>query len=62
MTHDDLPIIGASTRVPGLWLATGHGMLGMSMANATAELLASSMLGQEPALDPRPYLPARVAL
>jgi D-amino-acid dehydrogenase len=62
MTTDDLPIIGASTRVQGLWLATGHGMLGMSMSNATAELLAAQMLGNETAIDARPYRPARLAL
>ncbi|HWT15424.1 MAG TPA: FAD-dependent oxidoreductase [Patescibacteria group bacterium] len=62
MTTDDLPIIGASTRIDGLWLATGHGMLGMSMANATAELLAAQMLGRETVIDPRAYLPARFAL
>lgn len=62
MTTDDLPIIGASERVPGLWFATGHGMLGMSMSNATAELLAVQMLGRETALDPNPYRPNRFAL
>lgn len=62
MTTDDLPIIGASERVPGLWLATGHGMLGMSMSNATAELLAAQMLGQDTTLDPIPYRPGRFAL
>jgi D-amino-acid dehydrogenase len=59
MTVDDLPIIGPSQRVPGLWLASGHGMLGMSMANATAELLAAQMLARETAIDPAPYLPRR---
>jgi D-amino-acid dehydrogenase len=62
MTPDDLPIIGASTRIANLWFATGHGMLGMSMSNATAELLAAQMLGQDSVIDPRPYLPARFAL
>jgi D-amino-acid dehydrogenase len=62
MTTDDLPIIGASTRVLGLWFATGHGMLGMSMSNATAELLAAQMLGQPTVIDPCPYLPERFAL
>ena len=62
MTHDDLPIIGASTRVRRFWYATGHGMLGMSMSNATAELLVAQMLQQDTALDPRPYLPDRFAV
>lgn len=62
MTTDDLPILGACARVPGLWFATGHGMLGMSMSNASAELLAAQMLGQDTVLDPTPYSPARFGL
>jgi D-amino-acid dehydrogenase len=55
MTSDDLPIIG---RVPGpapLWLATGHGMLGVSMSVATAELVADLVTGHAPRIDPAPY-------
>lgn len=55
MTFDDLPIIG---RVPGsapLWLATGHGMLGVSMSVATAELVADLLSGRAPRIDPAPY-------
>src|SRR5699024_2834601 len=54
MTPDDLPIIGA---VPGhdhLWLATGHGMLGVSMSTATAALVADLVCGREPGLDAAP--------
>ena len=55
MTFDDLPIIG---RVPGpfpLWIATGHGMLGVSMSVATAELAADLITGAAPRIDPAPY-------
>jgi D-amino-acid dehydrogenase len=55
MTFDDLPIIG---RVPGsapLWLATGHGMLGVSMSVATAELIADLVCGRAPRIDPAPF-------
>jgi len=55
MTFDDLPIIG---RVPGpapIWLATGHGMLGVSMSVATAELVADLITGGAPRIDPAPY-------
>jgi D-amino-acid dehydrogenase len=55
MTFDDLPIIG---RVPGsapLWLATGHGMLGVSMSVATAELVADLVTGRPPRIDPSPF-------
>ena len=59
MTPDDLPIIGPVPRRPGLWLATGHGMLGVSMSALSGELLAAQMTGSEPMLDPRPFLPER---
>ncbi len=61
MTYDDLPIIG---RVPGrerLWLATGHGMLGVSMSTGTAQLTADLICGRESALDPKPYRVERFA-
>jgi D-amino-acid dehydrogenase len=61
MTTDDLPLLG---RVPGhnnLWLATGHGMMGVGMSAGTGRLVADLMLGREPALDPAPYAPARFA-
>lgn len=59
MTYDDLPIIGPSTRVRNLWLATGHGMLGMSMSVATGQCLADLMLGRAPALSTAAFAPAR---
>lgn len=55
MCVDDVPIIG---RVPGrlgLWLATGHGMMGVGMSAATGQLVADLVTGQPPALDPAPY-------
>ncbi len=61
MTHDDLPILG---RVPGqsrLWLATGHGMLGISMSTGSAQLMAALVCGRAPVIDPAPYSPERFA-
>ena len=59
MTWDSLPVIGA---VPGLAngvLATGHHMLGMTMAPATGRLVAE-IIGERPThIDPAPYSPAR---
>jgi len=55
MMVDDVPVIGA---VPGRrrqWLATGHGMLGVSMSVATAQLVADLLVGASPAIDPAPY-------
>ncbi|GMU44818.1 MAG: FAD-dependent oxidoreductase [Xanthomonadales bacterium] len=59
MTFDDLPIIGAAPGHSNLWLATGHGMLGMSMSAATGLLVADLVCGRPPQLDPEPYAPTR---
>lgn len=59
MSSDDLPIIGAAGSVRDLWLATGHGMLGMSMSAATGLLIADMLCGRAPSLDPAPYSPER---
>ncbi|HEU4773418.1 MAG TPA: FAD-dependent oxidoreductase [Lysobacter sp.] len=60
MSCDDIPIIG---RAPGhrrLWLATGHGMMGVSMSAGTGQLLADLIGGRTPALDPAPFRPDRL--
>jgi D-amino-acid dehydrogenase len=59
MTWDDLPLIGPVPGRRGAWIATGHGMLGVSMSMATAALLGDLMLGREPIVDPHPYRPQR---
>ena len=59
ITWDSLPIIG---RIPGLdnvVLATGHHMLGMTMAPATGRLVAEIVGGRTPHIDPAPFSPAR---
>ena len=61
MSCDDVPIIG---RAPGhghLWLATGHGMMGVGMSSGTGQLVADLMTGRAPAVDPAPYRPDRFA-
>jgi D-amino-acid dehydrogenase len=59
MIWDDLPLIGPVPGRRGAWVATGHGMLGVSMSMATAALLGDLMLGREPIVDPHPYRPQR---
>lgn len=59
MSPDDLPLIG---RAPGgfnLWIASGHGMLGLTAAAATGRLLAELVTGRRPHIDPRPFSPRR---
>jgi D-amino-acid dehydrogenase len=55
MTWDDLPILGRAPGIPNLALATGHGMLGVSMSSITGRLIADLVTGREPGLDLRPY-------
>jgi D-amino-acid dehydrogenase len=39
----------------GLWLNTGHGTLGWTMACGSAQLLAELVAGRDPGLDAAPY-------
>jgi D-amino-acid dehydrogenase len=55
MTWDDLPALGRSPKHRHLWLAAGHGMLGISMSSASGQLMADLMTGRAPAIDPAPY-------
>jgi len=59
MTWDSLPIIGPVPRLANAYLATGHNMLGMSLATATGRLVAELMEGVSPHLDPAPFSPRR---
>lgn len=59
MTWDSLPVIG---RVPGLsnaYLATGHNMLGVSLAPATGKLIAEIMSSKPTHIPVEPYSPGR---
>jgi D-amino-acid dehydrogenase len=55
MTWDDLPILGRAPGLENTWLATGHGMLGVSMSAASGQLMADLITGQAPSIDPAPY-------
>jgi D-amino-acid dehydrogenase len=55
MSRDDVPIIGRVPDRDGLWLATGHGMMGVGMSTGTGQLLADLVAGRAPAIDPAPY-------
>ena len=46
---DTLPVIGPVPQVPGLYLATGHGHLGLTLAATTGALLADLICGRGPA-------------
>ena len=53
-TADGLPLIGELPGQPGLFVASGHGMMGLALAPATAALLAPLVLHgrADPALAP----------
>ena len=59
MTWDDLPLLGRVPGVPNLLLATGHGMLGVSMSAITGRVIAELVTGRVTSLDLAPYSPAR---
>ena len=61
MTWDDLPLLGRAPGQRGVWIAAGHGMLGISMSTATGQLMADMITGRTPAFDPTPYRPERFA-
>lgn len=59
MTWDDLPILGRAASVQNLWLATGHGMLGITLSAATGMLIAEMLCCRASSLDVAAYSPAR---
>jgi D-amino-acid dehydrogenase len=58
MLPDGPPAIGA-TRVPGVWLNTGHGSSGWALACGSARLVADLIGSRTPALDAAPFSPLR---
>jgi D-amino-acid dehydrogenase len=59
MTADGLPLIGRAPALPGAYVATGHGMLGVTLAPATAALLAPLVLEGRALPELLPFSPAR---
>jgi len=67
VTPDGLPLIGRPSRLDGLLVATGHAMIGMGQAPATARLVTDLVLGLRPtisaavlaAIDPDRFAPPR---
>lgn len=59
MTWDSLPIVGKVPSSKNMYLATGHNMLGLSLAPSTGRLIMETISGQKPHIDPTPYSPQR---
>lgn len=53
-TPDGLPIIGRCVKLENLIVATGHGMLGVSLGPITGKVVAQMVCGRKPDIDPAP--------
>jgi D-amino-acid dehydrogenase len=58
LSADGVPVLG-STRLDNLFLNTGHGPLGWTLAAGSGRLVADLVSGRAPALPPEPYGVAR---
>jgi D-amino-acid dehydrogenase len=54
LTPDGIPVIGA-TKLPNLFLNTGHGTLGWTMGPGSGRALAELIAGHNPSVDLSPY-------
>ncbi|MCG8619341.1 MAG: FAD-dependent oxidoreductase [Desulfobacterales bacterium] len=55
MTWDDMPVIDRSPCHENLVVATGHGMLGLTLATGTGKLVADMIFGEQTEIDASPY-------
>ncbi|MDR7574066.1 MAG: FAD-dependent oxidoreductase, partial [Armatimonadota bacterium] len=55
LTADGLPAIGPVPGVGGLYVATGHGTLGFTLAPGTGRLLADLVGGRAPRVSADPF-------
>jgi D-amino-acid dehydrogenase len=55
MTPDDLPMLGRVPKIDNLVLATGHGMLGVSLSAITGLLVSELICGRPASIDLAPY-------
>lgn len=58
MSADGVPIVG-QTRLANLWVNTGHGHLGWTLAAGSAQLLSELISGVSSTIDPSPYALSR---
>ena len=56
---DGLPYIGRSARYSNLTVATGHGMMGLSLAPATGKLVNQVLNGSSPDVNISQFSPSR---
>ena len=58
---DGLPYVGRVPQAENVVVATGHGMMGLSLGPATGKLVADVIIGNTPAVDLAPFAPGRFA-
>ena len=58
-TPDSLPFVGRAEPYQNLYIACGHGHIGMGLAPASGRLLAQLVAGEAPDLDPVPFRVSR---
>ena len=58
-TPDGLPVVGKSSSVDGLHIATGHAMMGMTLGPYTGEMIARSLCGETQDIDDSLLTPDR---
>jgi D-amino-acid dehydrogenase len=59
MTPDDLPVLGRVEGIDNLLMATGHGMLGVTMSAGTGLVVSELVCGRSPSIDCAPFAAAR---
>lgn len=57
VSADGLPFVGPLPEIPGAWIVTGHGMLGLTLGPVTGELVARGVVAGEP--PPKSLTPTR---
>lgn len=62
LAPDGLPVIGGVPGYDNLFVATGHGALGITLAPGTARALAALMRGADPEVSLDPFSPGRFLL
>jgi len=60
-TPDGRPYLGAVPGSQDQWVAAGHEGLGVTTALGSARLMLDLIQGRQPAIDPTPYAPSRMA-
>jgi D-amino-acid dehydrogenase len=51
-TSDGMPVIGWAPHTPGLYVATGHAMMGMTLGPVTGEIVAQQICGEPARIEP----------